>query len=117
VAITPALLSAWHPQLVDYIYISFTSFIAFNPTDAMPLSRWAKLLMLSESGVSAIAVLLVAGRAVNIFEWSSDSSRGPPDGHRSGGGGERCGAAGGWEQLIARGSEDPCAPRSSRRES
>jgi hypothetical protein len=33
----------------------------------MPLSRWAKLLMLSESTISAITVLLVAARAVNIF--------------------------------------------------
>jgi hypothetical protein len=58
----------WHPQLVDYIYISFTNSIAFSPTDAMPLSRWAKLLMLSESAVSAISILLVAARAVNIFK-------------------------------------------------
>lgn len=58
----------WYPQLVDYIYVSFTNSIAFSPTDAMPLSRWAKLLMLSESGISAITVLLVAARAVNIFK-------------------------------------------------
>ncbi len=58
----------WHPRLVDYIYISFTNSIAFSPTDAMPLSRWAKLLMLSESAVSAISILLVTARAVNIFK-------------------------------------------------
>ena len=58
----------WHPRLVDYIYVSFTNSIAFSPTDAMPLSRWAKLLMLSESAVSAISILLVAARAVNIFK-------------------------------------------------
>jgi hypothetical protein len=58
----------WYPQLLDYIYVSFTNSIAFSPTDAMPLSRWAKLLMLSESGVSAITILLVAARAVNIFK-------------------------------------------------
>jgi hypothetical protein len=57
----------WRPHLVDYIYVSFTNSIAFSPTDAMPLSRWAKLLMLSESAVSAVTVLLVAARAVNIF--------------------------------------------------
>jgi hypothetical protein len=34
----------------------------------MPLTRWAKLLMLTESGVSAITVLLVAARSVNIFK-------------------------------------------------
>lgn len=58
----------WHPRLVDYLYLSFTNSIAFSPTDAMPLTRWAKLLMLTESGVSAITVLLVAARSVNIFK-------------------------------------------------
>jgi hypothetical protein len=58
----------WKPQLLDYIYVSFTNSIAFSPTDAMPLSRWAKLLMLAESAISSLAILLVAARAVNIFE-------------------------------------------------
>jgi hypothetical protein len=58
----------WHPELVDYIYVSFTNSIAFSPTDSMPLSRWAKLLMLSESAVSAVSILLVTARAVNIFK-------------------------------------------------
>ena len=58
----------WHPRLVDYIYVSFTNSIAFSPTDAMPLTRRAKLLMLSESAVSAVSILLVAARAVNIFK-------------------------------------------------
>jgi uncharacterized membrane protein len=58
----------WQPELVDYIYVAFTNAIAFSPTDAMPLSRRAKLLMLTESTVSAITVLLVAARAVNIFK-------------------------------------------------
>jgi hypothetical protein len=58
----------WQPELVDYVYVSFTNSIAFSPTDAMPLSRRAKLLMLSESAISALTVLLVASRAVNIFK-------------------------------------------------
>jgi hypothetical protein len=58
----------WQPHLIDYIYVSFTNSIAFSPTDAMPLTRWAKLLMLSESGMSALTILLVAARAVNIFK-------------------------------------------------
>ena len=58
----------WHPRLVDYIYISFTNSIAFSPTDAMPLTRWAKLLMLAESAISAVSILLVTARAVNIFK-------------------------------------------------
>lgn len=57
----------WQPEFIDYLYISFTNSIAFSPTDAMPLSRWAKLLMLGESAISSLTVLLVAARAVNIF--------------------------------------------------
>jgi hypothetical protein len=57
----------WQPELVDYLYVSFTNSIAFSPTDAMPLTRRAKLLMLSESSISALTILLVAARAVNIF--------------------------------------------------
>jgi hypothetical protein len=57
----------WQPELIDYLYLSFTNSIAFSPTDAMPLSRLAKLLMLFESAISVLTVLLVAARAVNIF--------------------------------------------------
>lgn len=57
----------WQPRLVDYLYLSFTNSIAFSPTDVMPLSPWAKLLMLFESALSAVTILLVAARAVNIF--------------------------------------------------
>jgi hypothetical protein len=58
----------WQPHLLDYQYVSFTNSIAFSPTDSMPLTRRAKLLMLSEAGVSAVTVLLVAARSVNIFK-------------------------------------------------
>lgn len=57
----------WQPGLLDYVYVSFTNSIAFSPTDAMPLTRWAKLLMMAESALSALTILLVAARAVNIF--------------------------------------------------
>ena len=58
----------WRPRLVDYIYVSFTNAAAFSPTDAMPLTPRAKLLMLTESAISSLTVLLVAARAVNIFK-------------------------------------------------
>ena len=60
--------SLWRPLLFDYIYVSFTNSIAFSPTDTLPLTRRAKALMLSESAVSAVTILLVAARAVNIFK-------------------------------------------------
>ena len=55
----------WGPRLWDYFYVSLTNSIAFSPTDAMPLTRPAKALMASESTLCAVAVLLVAARAVN----------------------------------------------------
>jgi hypothetical protein len=57
----------WHPRLMDYIYVSFTNALAFSPTDTMPLTHRAKLLMVCEATVSALTLLLVASRAVNIF--------------------------------------------------
>jgi hypothetical protein len=57
----------WAPRLWDYFYVSLTNSIAFRATDAMPLTRPAKALMAAESTLSAITVLLVAARAVNIL--------------------------------------------------
>lgn len=57
----------WSPRLWDYLYVSLTNSIAFSPTDAMPLTRPAKALMAAESTLSAVTVLLVAARAINIL--------------------------------------------------
>ncbi len=58
----------WRSHLIDYLYVSFTNSIAFSPTDAMPLTRRAKVLMLIEASTSSLTVLLVAARAVNILK-------------------------------------------------
>lgn len=57
----------WAPLLWDYFYVSLTNATAFSPTDAMPLTRPAKRLMAVESTLSAMTVLLIAARAVNIL--------------------------------------------------
>jgi hypothetical protein len=57
----------WYPRLFDYMYVSFTNSIAFSPTDTLPLTHTAKLLMLSEAAVSSVTLLLIAARAVNIL--------------------------------------------------
>src|SRR5437870_4658545 len=57
----------WTPRLWDYLYVSQTNSIAFSPTDVMPLTRRAKTLMAAEATLSAITLLLVAARAVNIL--------------------------------------------------
>jgi uncharacterized membrane protein len=57
----------WEPGFVDYLYLSFTNATAFSPTDVLPLSRWAKLMMMLQSVVSLVTVALVIARAVNIL--------------------------------------------------
>ncbi len=57
----------WHPRFVDYLYVSFTNASAFSPSDTLPLTRWAKLLMLVQSWVSIVTVVLVAARAVSML--------------------------------------------------
>ena len=57
----------WHPRVWDYLYVSVTNAIAFSPTDTMPLSLRAKAVMGFESLLSAVTVLLVAARAVNVL--------------------------------------------------
>jgi len=59
--------SRWRPQVWDYLYVSMTNSIAFSPTDTLPLTLRAKALMSFESALSAITVLLVAARAVNVL--------------------------------------------------
>ena len=57
----------WHPNFFDYLYTSFTNASAFSPTDVMPLTRWAKMLMMVQSLTSLLTVGLVVARAVNIL--------------------------------------------------
>src|SRR3954449_8569498 len=58
----------WDPRLLDYAYIALTNATAFSPTDVMPLTRRAKLLMAIESTVSITTLLVVAARAVNVLK-------------------------------------------------
>lgn len=58
----------WRPNFVDYLYVSATNATAFSPTDTMPLTRIAKVLMMTQSLVSLTALALVASRAVNILK-------------------------------------------------
>jgi uncharacterized membrane protein len=57
----------WIPTFVDYLYVSATNATAFSPTDTLPLTHRAKMLMLCQSLISLLTVGLVAARAVNIL--------------------------------------------------
>jgi len=57
----------WWPQYLDYLYLAFTNSTALSPTDTMPLTRWAKMLMLLQSSVSLVIAVMIVARAVNIL--------------------------------------------------
>jgi uncharacterized membrane protein len=59
--------STWNPTFFDYLYVSITNASAFSPTDTLPLTHRAKLLMTLQSLTSLVTVALVAARAVNIL--------------------------------------------------
>jgi uncharacterized membrane protein len=63
----PERYPSWRPDFVDYLYVSFTNSTALSPTDTMPMTAAAKLLMMAQSLISIVTVLLVAARAVNIL--------------------------------------------------
>jgi hypothetical protein len=58
---------AWQPTFLDYLYTSLTNATAFSPTDTMPLTQTAKLLMGIQGTAAIVTVGLVVARAVNIL--------------------------------------------------
>ena len=62
------IVPGWQPAFSDYLYTSSTNATAFSPTDTLPISGWAKLLMSAQSLSSFVLVVLVTARAVNILK-------------------------------------------------
>jgi len=60
-------LADWRPGFIDYLYLSLTNMTAFSPTDTMPLSSRAKMLMGLQSLCGFILLALVIARSVNIL--------------------------------------------------
>jgi uncharacterized membrane protein len=58
----------WAPTLVDYLYVSVTNSTAFSPTDTMPLSTRAKLLMSVQCMAALITSVLVIAKAVSALQ-------------------------------------------------
>jgi uncharacterized membrane protein len=58
----------WRPAFVDYLYLSYSTAVAFSTTDVMPLTARAKLLMMYESMISLATIVVVAARSINILE-------------------------------------------------
>jgi hypothetical protein len=57
----------WTASFVDYLYFSASNSMAFSPTDSMPLSHRAKILMLMESFAGFVILALVIARAVSLL--------------------------------------------------
>jgi hypothetical protein len=60
----------WSPAYADYLFIGFTTNFAFSPTDAQPLTRTAKMLMLLQGSISVVIVTAIAGGAINAIVGS-----------------------------------------------
>jgi hypothetical protein len=57
----------WEPEFLDYLYVALTNATAFSPTDTLPLSRWAKVVMGLQSAISLVTAALVIAKAVNAL--------------------------------------------------
>ena len=57
----------WQPTYVDYLFLAFCTATSFGPTEAMPMTARAKLLMMAESLISLVTVLAIASRAIGLL--------------------------------------------------
>src|ERR1039457_7291682 len=48
----------WYPKFIDYLHLSFTTAMAFSPTDVSAIRPWAKLMMMAEDVISLLVALL-----------------------------------------------------------
>jgi hypothetical protein len=59
--------AGWRPKFVDYLFLGFTTSTAFSPTDTLPLTSRAKILMMLQCTISLVTIVAVASRAINIL--------------------------------------------------
>ncbi|HEY0813311.1 MAG TPA: hypothetical protein VGE11_08500 [Pseudonocardia sp.] len=60
--------AGWVPEFVDYLYLSLTNSSAFSPTDTMPLTTRAKLLMGVQAMAALLVTLVIVARAVGAIQ-------------------------------------------------
>jgi hypothetical protein len=54
----------WSPELVDYLFLAFTSSTTFGPTDTLVMARRAKVLMMLQATLSLVIFAGIIARAV-----------------------------------------------------
>jgi hypothetical protein len=57
----------WSPRFIDYVFLAFNTSTAFSPTDTAVLSRWAKVLCMTQASISLLVVAILASRAVGML--------------------------------------------------
>lgn len=57
----------WQPVFADYLALAFNTSSAFSPTDVLPLTPRAKMLMVLQSMISLVTVIAVGARAINLL--------------------------------------------------
>jgi hypothetical protein len=58
----------WRPGLIDYLFVSFNTSLAFSPTDTVILSVRAKILSMMQAGIAIIIIAMLAARVVNTIQ-------------------------------------------------
>jgi hypothetical protein len=57
----------WSPRFIDYLFLAFNTSTAFSPTDVPILSRWAKVMVMTQSLISLAVVAILLARGVNML--------------------------------------------------
>jgi hypothetical protein len=58
----------WQPRFFDYLFLAFATGTAFSPTETAPLSRRAKMLMMTQAAISLTVIAVLAARGINILK-------------------------------------------------
>lgn len=67
VAMRSSVKSGWVASFIDYAYFSLSNSMAFSPTDTMPLSPRAKMMMGLEAACGFVLLALVIAHAVSLL--------------------------------------------------
>ena len=59
--------ASWRPSYIDYLFMAFTTSVAFSPTDTSPLTVRAKLLLMLQASISLIIIVIILGNTINTL--------------------------------------------------
>jgi hypothetical protein len=60
--------AGWKPTYFDYLSLSFFTSTSFAPSDTLPMTKRARLLMMIEASISLVIIGMVAARAISIIK-------------------------------------------------